>query len=118
MNGGLVTWWKTSGNKDMNQFTTIQELTNRLRRIEAEIVAVREELKALPEQQEQLPPVNVTVPYTWVNKMVLREQMQHLLLTLSIQGEPLGTELLQKQMSEAELTSNELSQSIIAAREE
>jgi hypothetical protein len=50
--------------------------------------------------------------------MVLREQMQHLLLTLSIQGEPLGTELLQKQMSEAELTSNELSQSIIAAREE
>ena len=102
----------------MNQFTTIQELTNRLRRIEAEIVAVREELKALPEQQSQPPIVDVTVPYTWVNKMVLREQMQHLLLTLSIQGEPLGTELLQKQMSEAELTSNELSQSIIAAREE
>ncbi|HEX6385090.1 MAG TPA: hypothetical protein VF177_10505 [Anaerolineae bacterium] len=102
----------------MNQSTTIQELTNRLRRIEAEIVAVREELKALPQQQDQLLPVDVTVPYTWVNKTALREQMQHLFLTLSIQGEPVGPELLQKRMHDAELTSNELSQSIIAAREE
>jgi hypothetical protein len=102
----------------MNQSATIQRLTNHLRRIEAEIVAIHEELKALPEQQNQSSPDDVILPYAWVNKVALREQMQHLLLTLSIQGEPMGAELLQKRMREAELTSNELSQSIIAAREE
>lgn len=102
----------------MNQSATIQRLTNRLRRIEAEIVAIRRELKALPEQQNPLSPDDVLVSYVKVNKAALREQMRHLFLTLSIQGEPIGAELLQKRMSEAELTSNELSQSIIVAREE
>jgi prefoldin subunit 5 len=55
----------------MDQSTTIQDLTNRLRRIEAEIVAVREALTALPEQQDQLSPVIATVPYAWVNKTAL-----------------------------------------------
>lgn len=102
----------------MNQFTLFQRLTDQLRRIETEIIAIRRELKALPEQQSQQSLANVTIPYTFVNKAVLREQMRHLFLTLSIQGEPVGAETLQKQMRKAVLTSNELSQSIIAAREE
>lgn len=99
----------------MNQDTTIQQLTDRLRRIEAEIVAVREELKALPGQQEKSP-ANYATPK--VNKAILREHIQRLFLTLSLRGEPVGAETLQKQMGEADLISNELSQSIIAAREE
>ena len=56
----------------MNQAATIQQLTDRLRRVEAEIIAVREELKALPEKQSQPTPIGVTVPYTWVNKAALK----------------------------------------------
>jgi len=103
----------------MNQAATIQQLTDRLRRIEAEIIAVREELRTLPEKQgQQPPPTGVTVPYTWVDKVALKKQMRQLFQALSVQGESVGAETLQKQMGETELTSNELSQSIIAAREE
>jgi hypothetical protein len=118
MSDGLTTEYITSENKNMDQSTTIQDLTNRLRRIEAEIVAVREALKALPEQQDQFSPVIATVPYAWVNKTALKEQMRHMFLKFSIQGEPVGVEVLQKRMHEAALSSNELSQSIIVAREE
>jgi len=102
----------------MNQSATIQQLTERLRRVEAEIIAVREELKALPEKQSPPTPIGVTVPYIWVNKAALKKQIRYLFQTFSIQGTPVGAESFQKQMREAELTSNELSQSIIAAREE
>lgn len=87
----------------MNQSAAIQQLTNRLKRIEAEIMAVRKELKALPEQKNQLTSIDETIPYAWVNKISLREQMQRMFLTLSIRGTPVGAELLQKQMHEAEL---------------
>ena len=102
----------------MNQFTSIQRLTDHLRRIETEIMAIRRELKALPERESQQSLADVTIPYTFVNKTVLKEQMQLLFHTLSIQSEPVGAETLQKQMRKAALTSNELSQSIIATREE
>jgi hypothetical protein len=102
----------------MNQFTSIhQRLTDRIRRIETEIAALRRELKTLPEPSQPLP-VDVTVSQNFVSKTALKEQMQRLFLTLAIQGEPIGAEKLQKQMREAKLTSNELSQSIIASREE
>ena len=102
----------------MNQSATIQRLTNHLRRIESEIIAIRQELKSLSAQQDPLSLLDITGPYDWVNKTALRKQMQQLFLTLSIQGESIGAESLQAQMRKAELTSNELSQRIIAAREE
>lgn len=102
----------------MNQSGTIQRLTSHLKRIEAEISDIRRELKTLPKQQAQQSLVDVTIPYTFVNKATLKQQMQQLFLALSIQGEPVGVEILQKQMREARLTSNELSQDIISAREE
>jgi hypothetical protein len=101
----------------MNQFTSIQRLTDHIRRIETEIAAIRRELRTLPEPI-QPSSVDLIMPQGFVNKTALKEQMRNLFLTLSIQGEPVGVEKLQKQMREAELTSNELSQSIIAAREE
>ena len=53
-----------------------------------------------------------------VDKSMLKEHMRQFLLKLSIKGEPIGHEALQKQMGEAGLEENELSRSIIAAREE
>ena len=44
--------------------------------------------------------------------------MRHMFLKFSIQGEPVGAEVLQERMRGAVLSSNELSQSIIVAREE
>jgi hypothetical protein len=102
----------------MNQFTSIhQRLTDHIRRIETEIAAIRRELRTLPESS-QPSSVGVAMPQNFVNKAALKKQMRHLFLTLSIQGEPIGAEKLQKQMLEAKLTSNELSQSIIVTREE
>lgn len=102
----------------MNQSATIQRLTNHLRRIESEIMAIRQELNALPEQQNLRPSSDVTISYNWASKTELRKQMQQLFLTWSIQDNPIGIESLQKQMRETNLAANELSQSIISTREE
>ncbi len=102
----------------MNQSATIQRLTNHLKQIESEIVAIRQELGAFPEQQTHVALPDVTMPSIWVNKTTLQKQMEQLFLTLSIQGESIGAEKLQQQMREAKLTANELSQTIISTREE
>jgi len=102
----------------MNQSITIQRLSSHLRRIESEISDIRRELNALPKQQKQQSFDDVTITYAFFNKLPLREQMQKLFLSLSVQSESIGAESLQKQMRAADITSNELSQSIIAAREE
>ncbi len=103
----------------MNQLATIQHLTSRLRQIESEIVAIRHELKALPAQGDQLTQLEETpMSGMWVDKRALKKQMRQLFLTMSVQGETVGIDTLQKQMREAGLASNELSQSIISAREE
>jgi len=54
----------------------------------------------------------------FVDKNLVTLQMRELFSTLSIQGQSIGAENLQKRMSDSGLTSNELSQGIIAAREE
>ncbi|MCP5095236.1 MAG: hypothetical protein GY943_06770 [Chloroflexi bacterium] len=101
----------------MNQSGTIQRLTNHLKRIESEILDICRELKALPKQHKQQPVVDA-IQYAFVDKIALRKKTQQLLLAFSIQDHPIGAEALQQQMREAELTSNELSQDIISAREE
>ena len=107
-----------SERENMNQAATIQQLTDRLKRIEAEIIAMREELRTLPTKQAQPHPADTAVAYTWTDKAALKKQMLGVFHALSVQGKPVGAEALQKQMAESELTTNELSQSIIAAREE
>lgn len=101
----------------MNQSIAIERLTNNLNRIEIEIGHIRQELKSLPHYQEQSF-INSTTPYAFVNKTAVKKQMRQLFHTLSIDGDAIGAEPLQKQMQESQLAVNELSQSIIAAREE
>jgi predicted nuclease with TOPRIM domain len=102
----------------MNDAATIQELSERLERVEVEIVAIREKLKTLPEHPDHSSSINELAPDNWIDKTALRKEMRQLFLESSIQGEAVGAEALQALMREAELTTNELSQSIIAAREE
>jgi hypothetical protein len=102
----------------MNQLASIQRLTNRLHRIEREITAMRQELQELPHEVSATPSEEKVIPPDWVDKAVLRKQMQHLFLTLSIEGSPVGIKALQEHMRRTILGANELSNSIIAAREE
>lgn len=102
----------------MNQSITIEQLTNDLNRIEIEIGHIRRELKSLPHYQDHLSLINSTTPYAFVNKTAVKKQMRQLFHTLSIYGDAIGVESLQKQMQESQLAVNELSQSIITAREE
>ena len=78
------------------------------------------DLTAVAEQQkEKSPALTEIIPASMlVDKAVIREQMRKLFEALSIQGESIGAIALQKRMSQSDLTTNELSQSIIAMREE
>jgi hypothetical protein len=102
----------------MKQSIPIQQLTNRINRIETEIITIRQELEALPEQKNQQPSLVRNSSGLFVDKSMVKEQMRQFLLKLSIEDEPIGFEALQEQMREAGLEENELSHSIIAAREE
>ena len=106
----------------MSQTLYLHQVTDRLDRLEQLLKAVREELAELRQQVEptldpQTDQVQVTVAYPWIDKALQRRWMKELCDTLSIQGQPIGAEAFQQQMSQAGLTYNELSQSLIEARE-
>ena len=102
----------------MYQQADIQKLSAKLSRLEAEIAAIRQELAALPQQSAEQTVRETATVYNWANKTALKEQFAKLLTDLDIKGEPVGAEALQQKMREAGLEHNELSQTIIAMREE
>lgn len=103
----------------MYQRADIQKLTAKLSQLEAEIAAIRKEIAALPEQQPKPTALREAAPaYLWSDKTLLKEQFAKLLVDLDIKGEPIGAEALQQRMRNAGLEHNELSQTIIAMREE
>lgn len=101
----------------MNQSAVIRRLTDRLKQIESELMAIRQELSAFPSA-----PVQKTLPEkmteAFADKALFRAEMAHLLRGLSIEEKPVTAEMVQNKMAEADLTANELSHSIVAAREE
>lgn len=102
----------------MYQQADIQKLTAKLRRLEAEIAAIRQELDALPQQSTNPTLRETATAYKWVDKTALQKQFANLLVDLNIKGKPIGAEALQQRMREAGLAHNELSQTLIAMREE
>jgi hypothetical protein len=101
----------------MYQQIDIQNLSVHLSRLEAEIASIRKKIEALPQQPKQAVLREMAPTYNWVNKEALKEQFNTLFSNLGIQGDSIGAEALQKQMRQAGLDDNELSESIIAARE-
>lgn len=88
---------------------TYQQLIKKIRDLTAVTEQKKEESSALKE----------IIPSSMlVDKTMLRAQIRILFETLSIQGEPIGAIALQEEMHQANLDRNELSQSIIAMREE
>ena len=105
----------------MNQALSLQELTDRLVRVENEVNALREELASLRKQTEASPRTiadRQALAHLCMDKMALRRWINGLFEKLSIQGMPIGAEALQAKMAQSGLTSNELSQGIVSAREE
>lgn len=105
----------------MNQTLSMQELTDRLVRVESEVTALREELASLRKQTRTSPRTAITreaMAHLCTDKMALSRWINGLFEKLSIQGTPIGAEALQEKMAQASLTSNELSRSIVSAREE
>ena len=105
----------------MNQTLSLQQLADRLVRVEREMNIFRGELTDLRQQTRAVPRAAVTqfaIAYSWADKEILRRWIKDLFAALSIQGMPMGAQLLQQRMGQAGLTPNELSRSLVEAREE
>jgi len=104
---------KTNGN--------LKILSTRLSRLENEIAVMRRELsKALPPGDAPKPDELKQDIFAGLraDKTLLRQAFNQLFEQLSIVGEPIPAEELQKRMGELGLEPNEISQAITAAREE
>jgi len=105
----------------MNQTLSLQQLADRLVHVEKEMNIIRKELADLRQQTRVVPQTTVTqsaITYPWADKGTLRRWINSLFAVLSIQGMPMGVQVLQQRMGQAGLTPNELSRSLVKAREE
>jgi len=105
----------------MNHTLSLEQLADRLVRVEREMNIIREKLTDLRQQTRTIPQAAVTqfaIAYSWADKEILRRRLKGLFAALSIQGVPMGAQLLQQRMRQAGLTPNELSRSLVEAREE
>ena len=101
----------------MSQTLTLQTLADHIYRLEREIAGFREELarlRALPTAAAPQPAITVL----WSDKAAQRRQVGELFAAYEIGGEPAGALSLQKTMADAGLAEDELSASLIAARDE
>jgi hypothetical protein len=102
----------------MEHVLSLEQLTDRLLRLENEIEVIR---RALVEHyQPKATTLSTPSPmpiFRWADKQILQREMNAFCTFLSATVEPIGLEELQQRMSESGLAPNELSQSIIEARE-
>jgi hypothetical protein len=105
----------------MNQTLSLQQLADRLVRVKREMNIIRGELMDLCQRTRAVPQAAVTqfaIAHSWADKEILRRWLKGLFAALSIQGVPMGAQLLQQRMAQTGLTPNELSRSLVEAREE
>lgn len=102
----------------MSQIATFENLDSRLNRIDVEISALRRELRQLPQANPIADRHKSDTSWEWADKEALHGQMQAIFDSLGIEGNPIGALALQKQMTQASLARNEVSQSLIAVRGE
>jgi hypothetical protein len=98
----------------MAQNLSLQQLADRLDRIEKEIEIIRKELGELSQQKKYVRQTTISR----ADKETQRRWINSLFEALSIRRAPIGAQALQQRMSQAGLAPNELSRSLIEAREE
>jgi|WetSurMetagenome_2_1015567.scaffolds.fasta_scaffold303775_2 hypothetical protein len=103
---------------------SLQQLSNQLARIEREISAMRRKLVQRELARVEQPTVNRARPLAagqgvpWADKQALRAEFMRSLAAQAIEGELLGATVLQQRLVHEGLATNELSQALIAARDE
>lgn len=98
----------------MDQALTTQQVAERLVQIEHEMDRLRQEVAAL---RRQTPTTSIALAYAWADKNLQRRYVNDLFASLAIRGQALGALALQQNMSRANMVANELSQSLVSARE-
>ncbi len=104
----------------MGNTLSLAHLADRLVRVEKKMDTIRTELVELRYQVRYTPqpPISpVAAAYPWADKASQRSWINRLFAALSIQGTPLGAQILQQRMGQSGLDCNELSSSLTAARE-
>ena len=97
----------------------VQELSNQLTRIEREISALRRDLTRFEQPiGNTAQPLAAGQAVPWADKQALRAEFRRNLAAQAIEGEPLGATALQQRLAHEGLATNELSQALIAARDE
>ena len=99
----------------MEQTLTLQQLIERLMNLEREVNSLHHDLAHFQQHPDAS---TVTLAYRWADKNIQRRWMSQVFASYSIQGKPRGALALQQEMSRANLAANELSRSLIEAREE
>ena len=103
----------------MSQTLTLKQITNKISHLEEEINSLREELNELRQKKTHSSTKSTAqVAYAWADKEAQRRWLNHLFTSLSITTSPIGSQTLQQQMSQSGLSPDELSHSIVGAREE
>jgi hypothetical protein len=105
----------------MKPTLSLEQLAERLTSLEKEVKTIRKELADLRQQTGTIPQVTETQAAGTcprADKGAQRHWFNGLFAALSIKGIPIGVEALQQRMGQAGLAPNELSRSLIEAREE
>ncbi len=103
----------------MGQTLTLKQINNKISHLEEEVNNLREELDELRQQKAHSFTKSATqVAYSWADKESQRRWINQLFTSLSITRIPIGPRTLQQQMSQNELSHDELSRGIVEAREE
>jgi len=100
----------------------LQRLSDQLAHIEREVSAIRRELARLERAPAKgVAPLAAAASDTamrWADKRLLREKFDQMLAGPAVNMWPIGAAALQQQMAQERLEPNELSQGLIAARDE
>jgi len=94
----------------IEQILTLQELNDRRTQIEREVNAMRNELTGLRIRQraiQPLEPLNSESEIIWADQAAWQAEFERLFGALGIHGTPIGAEVLQQMMAEANLEPNE-----------
>ena len=97
-----------------SQTLQLHELSNRLARLEQEVTAIRGEMAKVLQSPVTPQPA---LTFAWTDKEMLRRWSANLFAALNIQAVPMGAPQLQQRMAQANLSANELSRSLVEARE-
>jgi hypothetical protein len=103
----------------MGQSLTLKQLTDKVSHLEEEMSTLRKEMAELRQQASNLHPSGAKRPdFSWANKETQKRAIDLLFESFHIRGASIGPQALQKKMSQSGLVPEELSRSLIEAREE